>query len=77
VITPSSSVFSYNSVRSRNGSAVSYLRSLKTILDLKIMTPTPILLGNRVPPLKLKEAAKARAGSRFGGENPIVYEGVT
>lgn len=76
VDVPSLETFSYNRVRSRKGSAVSALRSLNVIFDLKMMTPTPMLDGNIVPPEKLKDAANASAGSRFGGLNPKAAEGV-
>jgi hypothetical protein len=46
-------------------------------LDLKIITPTPIFAGKIVPPEKLYEAAKDKAGSRFGSLNPILYNGVS
>jgi len=76
VDVPSLSSFSYNRVRSRKGLLVSSLRSLNVIFDLKMMTPTPMLAGNIVPPEKLKDAANASAGSRFGGLNPYVADGV-
>jgi hypothetical protein len=67
---PSDSIFSYNRVRSRKGLLVSSLRSLNVNFDLKMMTPTPMFEGKTVPPEKLKDAANARAGSRFGGLKP-------
>jgi hypothetical protein len=63
---PSTSIFSYKSVRSRNGSLVSSLRSLNVYFVLKMITPTPIVPGKMVAPEKLKDAAKANDGSRLG-----------
>jgi hypothetical protein len=66
VDVPFDSLFSYNRVRSRNGSLVSSLRSLNVYFVLKMITPTPIVPGKMVAPEKLKDAANASAGSRFG-----------
>lgn len=63
---PSTSTSSYNNVRSRNGSLVSSLRSLKVYFVLNMITPTPIVPGKMVAPEKLKDAAKANDGSRLG-----------